>query len=232
MGVFSFVNQKGGVGKTTLATNFATALAMLNQRVLFIDADEQESSLDWSGACKGEKPFSVVGLPNDTIHREIGRLSAPYDYTVIDGAPGKKSNTKSVIAAADMVVVPVQPSQLDIWACEDLVQLILDCQIAKPDLKAVFVINRKIVNTALGRDIRTLLEKLPFPTLQSEVSQRVTFAESIVSGLSVLETEPQGSAAREIVTLTKEILQMERNQEQYNGQENRNELRSAQEASA
>lgn len=74
MPVLAFLNQKGGVGKTTLVTNVATALAIQKQRVLFIDADQQGSALDWSAARKGELLFPVVGLPKDTLHREIPAL--------------------------------------------------------------------------------------------------------------------------------------------------------------
>ena len=80
MPVLAFLNQKGGVGKTTLATNVATALAIQKQRVLFIDADQQGSALDWSAARKGELLFPLVGLPTDTLHREIPALGEPYDW--------------------------------------------------------------------------------------------------------------------------------------------------------
>jgi hypothetical protein len=105
MPVLAFLNQKGGVGKTTLATNVATALAFQKQRVLFIDADQQGSALDWSAARKGELLFPVVGLPKDTLHREIPALGESYDWVIIDGPPRVYNVAKSAIAAADIVVI-------------------------------------------------------------------------------------------------------------------------------
>jgi chromosome partitioning protein len=88
MPVPAFLNQKGGVGRTTLATNFATALALQKKRGPFIDADQRGSALDWSAALKGELLFPVVGLPKDTLHREIYTLGSSYDWVVIDGPRG------------------------------------------------------------------------------------------------------------------------------------------------
>ena len=114
MPVLAILNQKGGVGKTTLANSIAMRLSQLGKRVLLIDADHQGSALDWKAARGDEPSFPVVGIPRDTIHREIGALSKDYDWVVIDGPPRVSTVAKSAIAASDMVVIPLQPSPYDV----------------------------------------------------------------------------------------------------------------------
>ncbi len=204
MPVISVLNQKGGVGKTTLATSIATCLHESGQRVLLIDADHQGSSLDWKQARGDEPSFTVVGIPRDTIHREIASLSADYDWVVIDGPPRVSTVAKSAIAASDMVVIPVQPSPYDVWAARDIVDLITEVRVIK-DIKAGFAINRRIVGTAIGRDVAKALSEYPIEVFQAAICQRVGFAESAAVGKTVIEIEPAGSAAKEVRALVAEI---------------------------
>jgi chromosome partitioning protein len=207
MPVLALLNQKGGVGKTTLATNIATALVQQGKKVLFIDADQQGSALDWSAARKSESLFPVVGLPKDTLHREMPALSAPYDWVVIDGPPRVYNVAKSAIAASDIVVIPVQPSPYDVWAAKEIVDLIAEVQVIKASLNAVFAVNRKIVGTAIGRDVADALASYSVPVLKAAVSQRVGFAETAAAGQTVLETDPNGAAAQEIRAMVAELME-------------------------
>ena len=207
MPVLAILNQKGGVGKTTLATSIAMRLSQLGKRVLLIDADHQGSALDWKAARGDEPSFPVVGIPRDTIHREIGNLSKDYEWVVIDGPPRVSTVAKSAIAASDMVVIPLQPSPYDVWAAKDIVDLIAEVRVLKANLKAVFAVNRKIVGTAIGRDVAEALTDYPIGVLRSAVCQRVGFAESAGSGRTVLETDPKGTAAEEVRGLVTEILE-------------------------
>lgn len=134
--------------------------------------------------------------------------TANYDQLVIDAPPRVSGIARSIILASDLILIPVQPSPHDIWSAADIVQLIEEASSFKENLKTAFVVNRKITNTALGRDVLTALENYPFPVLETAVCQRVAFAESAALGASVLETEPKSSAAKEIESLTTEILEM------------------------
>jgi chromosome partitioning protein len=214
MPVLSFLNQKGGVGKTTLATNVATALVRRGLKVFLIDADPQGSALDWAAARQGDPLFPVVGLPKDTLHREMPALAEPYDWVIIDGPPRVQTVAKSAIAASDVVVIPVQPSPYDVWAARDVVELIDEVRVLKERLIAVFTINRKIANTVIGRDVLGALANYPqVPALRAEITQRVAFAEFAASGQSPVEVDPQGAAALEVLALTAEILELTRVEE-------------------
>jgi len=204
----SIQNQKGGVGKTTLAIHLSHALALKGARVLLVDADPQGSARDWAAARSDKPPFSVIGLDRPTLHRDLPPLAKDYDHVVIDGPPRVSELARSAIIASDLVVVPIQPSPYDVWAADEVIKLIREASVFKENLKSVFVINRRIVNTAIGRDVGDALAEYLIPVLKTVISQRVSFAESAAAGGTVLDTDPNGAAAKEILALTEEILNL------------------------
>lgn len=208
--IVGLLNQKGGVGKTTLAVNLAASFSRDGSRVLLIDADPQGSALDWAAAREGEPLFSVVGFPRPTVHKDIAQLGQGYDHIVIDGPPRVTDLARSAIMAADVVLIPVQPSPYDIWAADEVVKLIEEARVYKDALKAAFVVNRKIVNTAIGRDVGEALAAYPVPALAASVTQRVVFAEAVARGLAVHEIDAEGPAAAEIEAVRKELMEFAR----------------------
>ena len=204
--IIAVLNQKGGVGKTTLAVHLCAAFAEDGTRVLLIDADPQGSSLDWAASREAAPLFGVVGLPKTNIHKEIPSHAANYDHVVIDGPPRSNELTRSAIMAADLIVIPIQPSPYDVWAAAETVEMVREARAFRNDLGAVFAINRKIVNTVIGRDVRAALASYEVPTLEAAVCQRVSFAESAAKGRTVIEMAPGSLAACEIKQLAREIL--------------------------
>jgi chromosome partitioning protein len=206
--VIAILNQKGGVGKTTLAVHLATAFTRKGRRVLLIDADSQGSALDWGAARQGELLFPVVGLPKKSIHKELPALAKDFDLVVIDGPPRVNEVAQSAILASDLVLIPVQPSPYDVWAAKDIMDLLNEASVYKPSLKSAFTINRKIANTAIGRDVNDALASYPVPVLKSAICQRVPFAESAAQGLTVFELDPEMLASQEMMQLADEVEEM------------------------
>ena len=204
--IIGILNQKGGVGKTTLAVNLAAAMQRQGGRVLLIDADPQGSALDWAAAREEPPLFAVVGLPRATVHKEIAVIGEGYDHIVIDGPPRVTDLARSAIMASDLVLIPVQPSPYDIWAADEVVKLIAEARVYKENIKSVFVVNRKIANTAIGRDVGEALAAYPVPVLKAFVTQRVVFAEAVAQGKSIFEIDQEGLAAKEVQAVLDELM--------------------------
>jgi chromosome partitioning protein len=203
--IIGVLNQKGGVGKTTIAVNLAAVYAKAGQRVLLVDADPQGSSLAWSSAREGKPLFTVVGMPKPTLHKDMPSIARDYDVVIIDSPPRISELGRAAIMASDLILIPVQPSPYDVWASADAVQLIKEARQFKATLQAVFVINRKIVNTAIGRDVIKALASFDLPISDVTLGQRVIFAESATRGLAVVEIEPASEAAKEITRLARSL---------------------------
>jgi chromosome partitioning protein len=206
--IIAVINQKGGVGKTTLSISLAAALASRKQRVLLVDADPQGSALDWVAVRKEEDaPFAAVGIPKPILHVELPKMVKDYDAVVIDGPPRIYEVARSAVMASDIVLIPVLPSQFDVWAAEETVKLLEQCATYKKSLKAAFLINRRVANTAIGRDVAKALKQYPQPVLHSTICQRVAFAES-ARGRTVLELDADSVASKEIQALAKEVIKL------------------------
>ena len=106
-----------------------------SHKVLLVDADPQGSALDWSVQRETQSAplrFPIVGLPKETIHRELVAIRPDYEWIIIDGPPRVNKIARSAIVASDFVVIPVQPSPFDIWAAEDVVSILSECEPIKP----------------------------------------------------------------------------------------------------
>ncbi len=209
--VIALLNQKGGAGKTTLATHLAGELAMAGNRVTLLDADPQGSALDWAQRRLQNgrgRLYGVFGLARDSLHQEAPQIALEAEYVVIDGPPRVAALARSALLAADLVLIPVQPSAYDVWASHEMVTLIAEARVFRPQLRAAFVINRRVVGTVIGREARAALADQPFAALHAEVSQRIVFADSVAAGRLACEAAPKCAAAREIAALAQAVQEM------------------------
>lgn len=209
--VIALLNQKGGAGKTTLATHLAGEFALQGLEVTLLDADPQGSALDWAHRRlqSGEKRlYGVFGLARDSLHQEAPQVALQADLVIIDGPPRVAAIARSALLAADLVLIPVQPSAYDIWASQEMVQLVTEARVFRPQLRAAFVINRRVVGTVIGREVRTALADQPFDALSGDVSQRIAFADSVAAGKLACEVAPGSRAAREIAALARDVREL------------------------
>ena len=205
--IIGMLNQKGGVGKTTLSISIAHALALKNksERILVVDADPQQSALSLSDVREGEHPFTVISLPKKNLHKDISKMKSDYDHVIIDGPPRVTDLARACIMASDLIIIPCTPSPYDIWASEETVNLVKEASQYKEKLKFLFTLNRKIVNTAISRDVVKSLKEMDMKVSKAQISQRVIFAEAAAQGCTVFDVEPKGKAAFEINSLVNEL---------------------------
>ncbi|MDA8416615.1 MAG: AAA family ATPase [Betaproteobacteria bacterium] len=206
MHVIAVLNQKGGSGKTTIATHLARALQLDGADVLLVDSDPQGSARDWA-AVREDQPVTVVGIDRPTIERDIKNI-ARKDFVVIDGAPQAADLAVSAIKAASFVLIPVQPSPYDIWATADLVELVKQrIEVTDGKLQAAFVVSRAIKGTRIGLEVAEALAGYGLPVLESRITQRVSYPGTAAAGTTVMDTEPAGDAAAEVRALAAELKQ-------------------------
>ena len=206
MPTIAFLSQKGGSGKTTTATCVARQLQLDGEDVILIDSDPQGSARDWRAATEQETVL-VVGLDRPTLDKDIKALSNNgKKWVIIDGAPRNEAMTLSAIKAADLVLIPVQPSPYDVWATEDLVAIIKTRQeVTEGKPKAAFFISRAIRRTDMSRDVHAALAELSLPTLEAMTTQRQIYPKAAAVGLTPADIEYEGEAAKEIRAIIAEV---------------------------
>lgn len=205
------LNQKGGVGKTSLATNLAAAAHLEGLRTLVVDMDRQGSSLDWSAArVEGSKlaGLTVVKADKALAVPRFREMARGYEVVILDGPPRIGDITRSAACAADVVVIPVQPGPFDLWAASETLELLdgadaIRQELGRPKVRRLFVLNRAATGTVLAREAPGALKE--HGELAGIIHQRIAFPEASAVGESVLTVEPEGAASIEIRRLFRVI---------------------------
>jgi chromosome partitioning protein len=201
--IVAFLNHKGGVGKTTLALHVAGVWAAQGKRIVVVDTDSQGSALDWSEQRANEglpRLFDVLGLARDTLHVEAPEIARDVDHVVIDASSRIAALKRSAMLAANLALVPAQPSPFDGWAAADTLRLLQEARLFRPQLIARFVLNRCAARTLIATEISEALAKHDPPALPSPI-----FADAARTGRLVSEVPRGEPAAREVAALAAEI---------------------------
>jgi len=207
--IITIGNQKGGVGKTTIATNLAVLSALNKKETLLIDADAQGSSMDFRSLRKDDlAPIHAVQIIKPTIHTDIHTFNN-FNNIFID-AGGRDSDTfRSAIMACDFLLIPVTPSPYDIWSSEETFKLLRQARIYKK-INASIVLNQVIKNTNISKDVEDALSAIAkeydLTISKTTLYSRVAYKESVSEGKSVCEAAPQSKADLELQQLYQEVI--------------------------
>ena len=204
MHVIAVLNQKGGPGKTTIATNLARAAQERGQRTGIVDADaSQGTASEW--AAREEDTPPVYATHEPTIHENVPALEDAFDLVIVDGAPHVENMATSAIKAADLVLIPVRPSAADIWAAQDIIDLVRARQKVTGSPDVAFVVSQQVVGSNLAATVKDALAAFDVAVLEARTSQRVAYAEALGAGVSVLDLNAR-KAADEVNALADEVL--------------------------
>jgi chromosome partitioning protein len=203
--VFTIAQQKGGAGKSTLAAHLAIAWVRAGKSVALVDIDPQGSVAAWHAQREktfgeGETGLTFTQVTGWRTAREVERLSGAHDVVVIDSPPHAETEAKIAVRVADLVVVPAQPSPLDVWATVPTLELA-----AKEKSTVMMVLNRVPPRGNLTARMITKLGGYKVSVAKAALGNRIAFAEAMASGRTALETKPSSVAAKEITALAAEL---------------------------
>lgn len=204
--VITVAQQKGGTGKTTLAANIAAALAP-TRRVALLDIDPQKSLGRWHSLRRARLQEAVSLAFSDIsgwrLPAELERLKRSHDVVLIDSPPQIDTDARVAVRAADLVLVPIQPSMPDVWAAEGT--LALADQERRP---AHLLFNRTSPTSKLRDAIAADLAARRLPVLRSALGNRAGSAHAFAAGLGVTEAAPRSTAAAELRALLAELQEL------------------------
>lgn len=205
--VIVVAQQKGGAGKTTLAANLAVDMGARGLGTAIVDSDPQGSLGRWFMARRASLGDTAGGLAFATssawgIAYEAEKLRASHDIVIVDTPPKIDADLRPALREADLVLVPVSASAVDLWATGGVLDLA-----AREERPALLVLNRARAGTRLADRIRAALADFDAPVARTIIGNRVALAEVMERGLAVTEAGAKAAtAAAEIRALADEVL--------------------------
>jgi chromosome partitioning protein len=204
-------NTKGGVGKTTLAVNLAIARAMNGLDVLLVDGDEQRTAVTFSelrAERQGVPVYTAVSLDGSAIRTQVRQLAPKYDDVVIDVGGRNTGSLRAALTVSEVVLIPMQPRSFDLWAIDQMAELVSEARELNPKLHAVLVINAADPQGSDNQDAASALQDVPNMTvLPITIGRRKAFPNAAASGRAVIESgrDKDAKAAAELMDLVQAL---------------------------
>ncbi len=204
--ILAVVNQKGGTGKSTVATNIASCFAAEGKEVLLIDADPQHTALDWRADRPNDQPLlQAIGLPVRNLHQELEPFRRKYEVIIIDGGGRITATARAAVMASDFIIVPILPSKPDLLSTQDFFREVINEVTAVKDIQGAILINQVQTGTLINREVREHLKELHYPVFDTVLHLYVAYKEAMAAGLSVIEYDPKSKAAQEMAAFFHEL---------------------------
>lgn len=205
--ILSITSLKGGVGKSTISQNLAVCFAHAGYKVCIFDVDTNQSAIHWSGLRPEEAmPIPVFGQPDGIeLSKNVKLISKDYEIIIIDGTPSLNKLTSKIILLADLLLIPILPSGLDIWATKQFLERYHDAEVEKEKkIPAYFLLNQFQANTNMSKEVMEVLQDEEVPLLETTLKTRTAYREAVIKGLGVIEYKDEKAKA-ETVALFNEL---------------------------
>ncbi len=203
--VIAVAQQKGGAGKTSVAAHLATALVSAGKSVALVDVDPQESLTAWHSLRVDqhgdEAAFDFSTCEGWKAPAQIAQMRRNNDFVVIDTPPHAETAARQAVREADMVLVPLQLSPMDVWAMRETLDLV-----DREKTGFLLVLNRVPPRAKTADELRAQLKKEKLPVAKATLGNRVAFASSLMQGLGITEAARTSRAGQEMAALAKEIM--------------------------
>jgi chromosome partitioning protein len=204
--ILAVVNQKGGTGKSTVATNIAACFAAEGREVLLIDADPQHTALDWRADRPDNQPLlQTIGLPIRNLHQELEPFRRKYEVILIDGGGRITATARAAVMASDFLIVPILPRKPDLLSTQDFFREVINEVTAVKDIQGAILINQVQTGTLINREVREHLKELHYPVFDTVLHLYVAYKEAMAAGLSVIEYDPKSKAGQEMAAFFHEL---------------------------
>jgi chromosome partitioning protein len=207
--VITLATSKGGAGKSTLARNLAAHWINIGMKVAIIDADPQGSIISRHDTLGLLSKLTVVAEPEESVSEVIEGFRKKYNYIIVDTGGFRNRTTVRALVSTDIAIIPLKPSADDVAGALETYNLVKELnrtpeRVSNP-IKYKMIITMSQQNTVIARHVRSELEQLGYLVLKAEMYHRVAYPESAINGLSPCVTDPDGSAARDINQIVKEL---------------------------
>ncbi|ACB28453.1 AAA family ATPase [Methylobacterium radiotolerans] len=193
---------KGGSGKSTVATNLAIMLAASGQDVLLVDADDQETSTDFTNLREASRPdgagYTCVALTGAAVRSGVQRLAPKHAHVIIDTGGRDTVSQRAALSICDVYLVPFAPRSFDVWTLDKVAELVEEARVINPGLRALAFINRADARGNENAEAAELIQGKPgLEFVPASLGTRKAFAHAAASGMSVTELRPQDPKAVE-----------------------------------
>ena len=204
--IISFSNQKGGTGKTTLAANIAVLWSNSEYKVAVFDGDAQKSLTHWIEARKkyyGENDIGIDVHPYNphTFEEDLNNVKKKYNFILIDSPPSITYETIQIVKNANLVIVPVQPSPVDLMATVPFLNMV-----KRERKKSIVILNRVLPRARLTDAMVMRLRYAGAKIARSRISNKVIYAETFSVGRGMIDISVTSDTSKEIIKLGNEIL--------------------------
>lgn len=207
--IISVSSLKGGTGKSTISQNLAVCFAHMGYKTIIVDTDTNGSSIRWSGLRPEDYPdVPAVSISDPrALRKNINQIQEDYEMVIVDGTPALSELASTIILISDLLLIPIKPGVLDLWATEKFIEKYEQALVLKQNINARFLLNQVDSRTKISHEVYDILKDFGIEAMKTQINNRIAYSEAIISGLGVYEFKDL-KAKDETINLANETIEV------------------------